>query len=343
MKLIYRMLGVLLVGMLHSLCAIASIPVVLSTDVGNEVDDQWAITYMLTNPEFEVLGIVSAHAPSLPNPSAHYTYEILRDVVENRLNLTTHPPLLEGASLPLSDSVTARPSSGLDFLLAASNKFSKEHRLTVLTIGAATDVASAILRDPTVVNRIEVVAMGFKSLTEGGHEYNVENDPRAWQVILDSTVPVTVGAADVCRANLSLTLDQAMRLISPHGSIGEWLWDEYQAWYFRFVKPLRKDDFSKPWVIWDIVTLAYKLGMTSSTVIPRPSLADDLSFKQLSGRGSITWIIGIDSSRMWADFLGKIDAFQSTHRPGLRSDLIHYSVLSGNASGTLRTAREPSK
>ena len=34
-------------------------------------------------------------------------------------------------------------------------------------------------------------------------------------------------------------------MLSNRGSIGGWLWEEYQAWYFRVVKPLRVNDFSK--------------------------------------------------------------------------------------------------
>ncbi|MBV8553789.1 MAG: nucleoside hydrolase [Acidobacteriaceae bacterium] len=289
-------------------------PVVLSTDVGNEIDDQWAITYLLLNPEFDVQGIISAHAPSLPDPSAHATYEILKNVVEVHLGMVSHPPLLEGSSLPLQDRKTPRPSAGLDFLLGVSKRFSKDHRLTVLTIGAATDVASAILEDPGIVDRINVVAMGFKSLAEGGNEFNVENDPRAWQVILDSDVPVTIGSADVCKANLAMGFEQAKNMVGTHGPIGRWLWSEYQDWYFRNVKPLRKNDFSRPWVIWDTITLAYELAMTTQKVIPRPRLADNLSFEQVSSNRTVTWITSVDSARMWPDFLAKLDAYQETHK-----------------------------
>lgn len=289
------------------------IPVILSTDVGNEIDDQWAITYMLVNPVFDVQGIISAHAPSLPDPSAHATYEVLVDVVERRLRMLSHPPLFEGSSLSLSDNRTPRLNSGVDFILKTSKRFSKENRLVVLTIGAATDVASAILQDPTVVDRISVVAMGFKNLSDAGKEYNVENDPRAWQVILNSDVPVTIGSGDVCHRYLALSFDQAKKLIAEHGSIGAWLWQEYQSWYFRFVKPLRKDDFSQPWVIWDIVVLAYEQGMTTQKSIPRPRLADDLSFEQMNTPKTITWITDVDSSSMWADFLQKLDGYQRTH------------------------------
>jgi len=82
--------------------ASAKQPVILSTDVGNEIDDQWAIAYLLTDAQdFDVLGIISAQAPTLPRPSAHYTYQVLVDEVENRLNMAEHPPLFEGSSSPL--------------------------------------------------------------------------------------------------------------------------------------------------------------------------------------------------------------------------------------------------
>lgn len=287
--------------------------VILSTDVGNEIDDQWAIAYMLVNPAFDVLGIVSAHAPSLPTPSAHATYEVLKDEVEHRMGMATHPPLFEGSSLPLADNKTPRPNAGVDFIVQTAKRFTSNHRLVVLTIGAATDVASAILQDPSIAGRIRVVAMGFRNLTQAGKEYNVENDPKAWQVILDSDVPVTIGSGDVCQRDLALSFESAKKLISGHGPVGAWLWQEYQAWYFRFVKPLRVDDFSKPWVIWDIVTLAYEQDMTTQKTIPRPHLADDLSFEQVKTEKTITWVTSIDSGRLWADFIAKLDDYERTH------------------------------
>ncbi|MBV9611942.1 MAG: nucleoside hydrolase, partial [Acidobacteriaceae bacterium] len=145
----FPLFGALTLLVISATLCLASTPVILSTDVGNEIDDQWAITYMLTNPAFDVHGIVSALAPSLPDPSAHATYEVLVDLVERRLRMRTHPPLFEGSSVPLPDTKTPRPNAGVDFIIRTSKRFSKNNRLTVLTIGAATDVASAILVDPT--------------------------------------------------------------------------------------------------------------------------------------------------------------------------------------------------
>ncbi|HEX4166571.1 MAG TPA: nucleoside hydrolase [Bryobacteraceae bacterium] len=304
-----------------SVMAFAKTPVILSTDVGNEIDDQWAITYMLLSPSFEVRGILSAHGPSLPDPSAHATYKVLVDVVEHRLGMLSHPPLFEGSSVPLPDKQTALDNAGVDFIIATSKEFSKDHRLTVLTIGAATDVASAILKDPSITDRISIVAMGFKSLAEGGKEFNIENDPRAWQVILDSNAPVTIGAADVCRRDLAMSFEHAKSLVSRRGPIGGWLWEEYQEWYFRNVKPLRSGDFSKPWVIWDIVTLAHERDLTTEKEIERPKLREDLSFGEQPGRGTIRWITAVDSQRLWDDFAARLDMYQRSHAVDLNPGL----------------------
>jgi len=293
----------------------ARIPVVLSTDVGNEIDDQWAITYLLLQPRFDVLGVMSAHAPTITAPAGHTSYRILVDIVENRLGMSAHPPLVEGGSLPLENAKTPRPSPAVTFLIQTSRSFSKNNRLTVLMIGAGTDVASAILIDPTFVERVRVIQMGFAS-EQDGNEFNVANDVYAVQAILDSNVPLVVGPGKVCRASLSLTFDQAREMLAQRGAIGAWLWEEYQAWYFRVVKPLRVNDFSKPWVIWDDITLAYTLGMTTQHTLPRPRLRDDMTFEQLKTDQTVTWITDVDEQRMWADFLRLVDEYQRTHAVG---------------------------
>lgn len=289
------------------------VPVILSTDVGNEIDDQWAITYLLLEPRFKVLGIMSAHAPSIAAPAGHTSYRILVDVVENRLGMRRHPPLIEGGSEPLVDTNTPIASSAAKFLIAQSKNFSKNNRLTVCMIGAATDVASAILIDPTIVDRIRVVQMGFTN-EQGGEEFNVANDVHAVQVILDCGVPLVIGPGDVCRASLSLTFDEAKKMLTNHGSIGSWLWEEYQAWYFRYVKPLRVNDFSKAWVIWDDIALAYVLGLTAQHTLPRSRLRDNMSFEKSTTNQVVIWITDVDEQALWHEFMNLVDTYQRTHR-----------------------------
>ncbi len=286
------------------------IAVVLSTDVGSEVDDQWAISYLMTNPNFQVLGVMSTHGPTLRPPAAHTTYLKLLEVVERRLGMAVHPPLLEGASLPLESATKPRPSAAATFLLEASRKFSSDARLTVATIGPVTDIATAILTDPSIVNRIRVIDMGFKQWPDGGDEFNLANDVAAMQVVLTSNVPLVVGSAQVCRENLALSLAQAGELTAQIGPVGAWLWDEFQDWYYAHVKPLRKDDFSRPWIIWDIIVLAYLQDMAHVTVYPRPVLRDDLTFEHPETTQTITWITDVDSKQLWTDFVQRLNTYQ---------------------------------
>ena len=89
------------VVLFSALPAIAKIPVILSTDVGNEIDDQWAIVYLLTSPEFEVLGIVSAHSPTVsPHDAKHY--------VDHGGRFPSHV----GRLSPEAGLLSARPRSG---------------------------------------------------------------------------------------------------------------------------------------------------------------------------------------------------------------------------------------
>jgi inosine-uridine nucleoside N-ribohydrolase len=292
--------------------AVAKTPVILSTDIGNEIDDQWAIAYLMLNPNFDVLGVISAHAPSIPDPAGYNSYLLLRDEIENRLNMRVHPPILAGADLALVDAKTPRMNDAVRFMIEQSRGYSANHRLTIIGIGAATDIASAILADPSIVDRIRVVSMAFTN-ENNAKEYNVQNDVVAWQVLLGSGVPLVIGPGDVCRRDLAMHYDQAKTMLAADGPLGQWLWGEYNAWYYRQVKPLRKEDFTKPWMIWDIITMAYLEGMTKEEVEPRPVLGDDLTLSHPDGQENVTWITGVDSARLWAHFQKNIKTYLSTH------------------------------
>jgi hypothetical protein len=59
--------------------------------------------------------------------------------------------------------------------------------------------------------------------------------------------------------------------------------------------------------------------MTEQHTLPRPSMRDDMTFEQGRTDRTVTWITDVDEKRMWADFLGLIDAYQQTHAVGTRN------------------------
>jgi len=200
--------------------------IILTTDCGTEIDDQWAIVYLFLSSPLHVEGIVTTHAPNIPN--SEYSADCARDVLR-RLRVASPPPVFAGSSAPLRGRAPIR-NAGVDFIVSTSRRYSPGDRLTILTIGATTDIASAFLEDPTLGERVEVLTMGFNSWPLGTDPWNIRNDPLAYKVILESSAPITIGSTDVCRAGLKLDLKTVQNMLAKRGDIGRWMLGLFQDW-----------------------------------------------------------------------------------------------------------------
>ncbi|HEY2156826.1 MAG TPA: nucleoside hydrolase [Isosphaeraceae bacterium] len=281
---------------------------ILTTDCGAEMDDQWALAHLLLSPEVDLRAVITTHASSIRLSSAtsrEKTAEVVQKVAPAR---SASLPVVAGSSEPLRDAMTPRENAGVDLLLRLSREFSQSRRLIVFTIGASTDVASAILKDPSISKRITVVAMGFGDWPEGGDFFNVKNDPFAWQVILNSDVPLVIGSGAVGKRDLKLTRAEAATLMRSHGPTGEYLYSLFDDWLTREPKLVAQVVAPEAWAIWDEIVVAYALGFARGHEVPRPQLQSDLSFSHPDTTKRITWLDEIDTEHLWRDFTRKIDS-----------------------------------
>ena len=301
-------IAVMLLVSLVGLVPLDRRPVVVTTDIGAEVDDQWALAHMALSPEIEVRGIVTTHAPNLAAPAAETAANFARELVA-KLPARSRPPIFVGSSRPLSDPSKPLGNSGVDFLIEQAKGRTPDSRLTVVVLGAATDVASALLTDPSWADRVTLVAMGFNGYPGGGDPWNVKNDPAAWRILLDSKTPIVVGDADVTRRLLRMTPDRAHTLLSTLGDPAPLLLNRFDSWIAQNAKLVQKETGSTiVWPIWDEVTTAYLLGMTTVESRPRPRLRDDLGFDLDQPKGTIDWMTSIDEGKLWPDLVAKIKA-----------------------------------
>lgn len=284
----------------------AAVPVVVSTDCGAEVDDQWALAHLALSPEINLKGVVTTHAPGLRAPAAESSAEVAREVFA-KIGLKTPPPVLAGSSEPLGSDRKPRDNPGVRFLIESSKGHSKDTRLTIVMIGAATDVASALLIDPSWADRVRIVAMAFEGWPDGGDPWNVKNDVKAWQIVMSSSVPLVVGDARVTRRRLLQAPDTAFARFGGKGTGGDYLVSVLSAWLARNGKMAQSVTGSRDsWPIWDEVTVAFLLGFTTQDERPRPSLDTDRTLNHTHPRGTITWITNIDNERLWDDLAKKL-------------------------------------
>jgi inosine-uridine nucleoside N-ribohydrolase len=273
--------------------------VVLTTDCGAEVDDQWALAHLALGDAWDLKGVVTTHAPNLRAPAAESAAQAARAVLGVLKRDAT--PVFAGSSLPLESGDRPRPNAGVDFLLEQARGRSPEDRLTVLVIGAATDVASALLVDPSWADRVELVAMAFDGWPDGGDVWNVKNDVRAWQVLLRSRAPIVVGDIRVTRKSLAMTAARAHTLGLDETPAGRFLVAMLTDWLARNAPLARRvTGADQTWPIWDEVTTAHLMGLTRTEARPRPRLRDDLTFDHRASEGTVEWVTAIDADRLWA-------------------------------------------
>lgn len=279
--------------------AAKSRPVILTTDCGTEVDDQWAIAYLLTSPQLEVKGIVTTHAPNLKAPASETSAECAREIAHGYLK--SRVPVFAGSPEPLPKPPRPLMNDGVRFILEMSRGYSRDNRLAVLAIGAATDVASALLADPTLSSRIELISMGFNDWPNDAKEWNVKNDVAAYQVIFDSSVPLTVGSTTVTKQHLRTDIASVREFAAGRGPLAGFLAGLFEKWVRANTDTAAREAGAKQWVLWDLVTVAHLLGLTKWKEVPRPILNPDISFSHPQTARTIRWITWIDGERVWAD------------------------------------------
>jgi inosine-uridine nucleoside N-ribohydrolase len=287
--------------------------VILTTDCGADIDDQFAIAYLALIPEVHVKAIVSTHAPGLPI-EAKTSADCARDVLQ-RLGAGPMPPIVAGSSVALAGR---RPlgNAGVNLIVKTARSYSARNRLLIITIGATTDVASAFLADPKLGERVEILTMGFDSWPQGGDPWNIKNDPLAYQVILDSSAPITIGSTSVTRKYLELDDQGAAQMLEGHGEFAQWLNALFQNWVTNHADLVAQVVRPRHWVIWDTVVAAHLLGFTTTQTHPRPALnLSDLTFSFPKTQKTVNWITSIDSGKMWPDFVRRLDQASKATRP----------------------------
>ena len=132
---------------------------VIDTDTYNEIDDQFAVVHALLSPEkLSVEGIYAApffnHRSTNPGNGMELSYdEILR--LLGRLGIEPKGLAHRGSPGFLMDYDHPYKSDAVNDLI--NRAMVSEERFYVVAIGALTNIASAILIEPRIIEKIVVV------------------------------------------------------------------------------------------------------------------------------------------------------------------------------------------
>jgi purine nucleosidase len=169
------------------------IPVIIDSDANNELDDQHAIAYLLLSDSvFNAVG-VTVNATWNGGEIGEHVKEAERVVQLCGLKGTI--PVCAGANGSFTEirEHIAEPTfdgcQAVDFMIKEALK-ERDRTLVLLPVGKLTNVALALLKQPSIAERVRVVWLG--SNYPGPGEYNLENDTAALSYILRTSVPFEI-------------------------------------------------------------------------------------------------------------------------------------------------------
>lgn len=203
--------------------------VIISSDVANEADDQYAIVHQLLTPMFDVRGIIAAHFESKA-PGTETTMEkSWKELCKLMQAIDIDDvPILRGCTAPLKGAQDAALSEGVDFLIREALR-DDPRPLYVTAQGALTDVAAALRRCPEIGDRLTVVFIGGLPYPAGGVEFNLMQDVEAGRVLMASRAAVWQIPVHVY-GTMEVTMAELAARVRPCGRVGRYLYDEMEAY-----------------------------------------------------------------------------------------------------------------
>ncbi|MBR2449470.1 MAG: nucleoside hydrolase [Clostridia bacterium] len=243
------------------------IDAVLDTDTYNEVDDQFALAYMLKSKErFDVKAVYAAPFYNAYSQSPKDGMEKSYAEILNILNLAGEKTqVYKGSDIYLKDEKTPVVSDAALDLVERAKNYSDEKPLYVVAIGAITNVASAILLEPKIIDKIVVVWLG-------GHahhyrhtmEFNMKQDIAAARVVLRSGVSFVQLPCRGVVDRFYLSRIEVEYYFKGKGALADYLCD-------YTVKHISEEYGKKDWtkIIWDVVAVAYLLNDNDRFMLSR--------------------------------------------------------------------------
>lgn len=290
----------------YLLCALAAlsitaakaeepIRILLDCDTANEIDDPYAIARAIFEPRFDIVGLTASQwrtQPNAPDDTVTLSQRMNEEIIE--LTGRDDIPLAIGSNDAMSDADTPLDSPAARLIIEKAHETPDGERLIVASTGAMTNLASAILIDPSIREKTAFYSMGLRY--EDGqwntNEFNARNDLTSVECLFKTEgVEWHVMTATASRP-LQYDREETLSKLRGRGGLHDYLAEHWASFVPRW-KPDMKTD---RWIMWDVALIEAILA---------PELAQE---KQVSAPPDIkterkTWVYtSIDEERMLSNY-----------------------------------------
>ena len=277
------------------------INVILDTDTYNEADDQFALSYLLKSQDmFNIEAITTAPYSHKNNgitvkEGQDLSYnEVLK--ICNLLNFNFENKVFKGSI----DYI----QNGYDDENDAVNKIIeialKNDITYVLGIGAITNIALAIKKEPKIINKIEIIWLGGNDISyKDNMEYNFRQDVEAVKIVFNSNAKLTVLPCKNVVSTLKIDISTLKNNLTQN-KFNNYLIERFCNDSYHPYKEER--------VIWDISVIAYMINKKwfKTKRVSTPFINDDTSYKMTNVKNKIIFVTKLNRNKIYSDLFKKL-------------------------------------
>jgi purine nucleosidase len=303
--------------------------VVYVNDLAGDIDGLFATAHIALSKTSELRTIIGSGFMR-PHESADSATKLGREMM-GLMGLKV--PIVAGSPKAIGKDKVPQPSPGVQAIINEAMRTDTQLPLYVAVGGGLTEVASAILIEPKIAERMTLIWIGGGSMPDGApREANFNIDPDAARFIFnEAKVPMwTVPQAVYSMCIVSATELQAR--VAPHGKIGKWLYEKLVAAPAEMSRHLPasvsfKFNTGETWILgdsplvvltsltdwvpnFDFKTRSVSWDKTSAghyDEVPCPLMNADGSFSPRSDGRKVRIYKDIDTRLMFGDFFAKLE------------------------------------
>lgn len=276
--------------------------VILDTDTYNECDDQFALSYLIKSKDlFNIEAItVAPYSHTKRNVKVKDGQELsYNEILKicNWLNFKTNNKVFKGSM----DYI----QNGYDETNDAVNKIIeialKNNKTYILGIGAITNIALAIKKEPQIVNKIEIIWLGGNELGYIDNlEYNFRQDVEAVKIVFESEVKLTILPCKNIVSELRIDINTLKKYLKNKSELCNYLIERFYNDGYHGIQESR--------VIWDISVIAYMINKNwfETKRISCPNVREDTSYETTNNRHNTTFVSKLDRNKIYEDLFLKL-------------------------------------
>jgi inosine-uridine nucleoside N-ribohydrolase len=287
--------------------------VIVDADTANEIDDLYAIVRALVAPEFQVEGLTSAHyTRSTKSNETVGRSQAINEQILDAMGLRGSIPHAIGADRSMAAPTTPVDSPAARLIIEKAHAGGPNDKLVVFALGACTNLASALLLDPTIESKVVFAFIDgdFKEGRWGPGIFNWKNDIHAVKAIFESDVEYIHMPAPTVSVEMELSKEMVDQHLKGRGGVWDLLVDRWET-FPRTANRKKK-------TMWDIALIEAVLRpeLATSAIVGAPIIHNAETVEPFDDNPrKVKVFAAIDAEGMQRDFWEAINAAIAKEKP----------------------------